>query len=189
MTIEEIIEELGEPEIALNKAENIYANENSYYLYELHQMYNFWENKVWFFNDLQEFYDYAYSHVMIQYVNRELDEEYDFDDDTDRSELYRYLLKLKKTIWTIEECENFIKSFSDSSFELVEFGKVIDLIAITDEDFEKCKEHYSTKEELENINLKEGCYKIISGYINKNYKKTKKPKESLAEFLAYLNHQ
>jgi hypothetical protein len=134
---------------------------------------------------LQDFYDYAYSHVIIQYINRELDEEYHFDDDTYRSELYQYLLKLKNTIWTIEECDNFIKSFSDSSFELVEFGKVSDLIATTDEDFEKCKEHYNTKKELENINLKEGCYKIISEYIDQH---NQKPKESKEMFLSFLSN-
>ena len=86
---------------------------------------------------------------MFDYINREENEVYDFDDDTDESELYEYLLKLKNTIWTVTECENFVKTFDNCTFEMVQFGKVIDLITISDEDFEKCKEYYSTKDELE----------------------------------------
>ena len=181
MTIEEIIEEFGEPE--WNNSRNKEVTENSYYLYELHEMFNSWESQVWIFNDLQKFYDFAYTHVMFDYINRWEDEEYD-DDDSDQSELNEYLLKLKNTIWTVTECENFVKTFDHCTFEMVQFGKVIDLITISDEDFEKCKEYYSTKDELENVNLKEGNYQIISQYIDRH---KKKPKESVAEFLTFLN--
>lgn len=183
MTIEEIINELGEPEIAWDNAQDNEVTENSFYLYELHEMFNSWESQVWIFNDLQEFYDFAYSHVMFDYINRWEDEEYDDGDDTDQSELYDYLLKLKNTIWTVSECENFVNTFNDSSFEMVQFGKVIDLITISDEDFEKCRKIYFTKDELENVNLKEGVYQIISGFMKHH---VKKPKDSVAEFLAYL---
>ena len=187
MTIEEIIEELGEPIIAWDNAQDKEATENSFYLYELHEMFNFWESQVWIFNDLQEFYDFAYSRVLFDYINRGEDEAYD-DDDSDQSELYKHLLKLKNTIWTIAECENFVKTFDHYTFELVQFGKVSDLIAISDEDFEKCKELYTTKDELENINIKEGVYQIISKYITRNYKNPKKPKDSKEAFLAFLNN-
>ena len=100
-------------------------------VYELHEMFNFWESQVWIFNDLQEFYDFAYSHVLFDYINRCEDEAYE-DDDSDQSELYDYLLKLKNTIWTIAECENFVKTFNHCTFEMVQFGKVSDLIAISD---------------------------------------------------------
>lgn len=183
MNIEQIIDELGEPEIAWENSLNKEATENSFYLYELHEMFNFWESQVWIFNDLQEFYDFAYSHVLFDYINRGGDEAYDYD--SDQSELYDYLLKLKNTIWTIAECENFVKTFDHSSLALVQFGKVFDLIAISDEDFEKCKLIYLTKEELENDNLKEGCFKIISEYINRHHKK---PKESKEAFLTFLSN-
>ncbi len=52
MTIEEIINELGEPEIAWSNALDKVATENSYYLYELHEMFNYWDSQVWIFNDL-----------------------------------------------------------------------------------------------------------------------------------------
>jgi hypothetical protein len=185
MTIEEIIEELGEPE--WNTAQFKDAKENSYYLYELYETFNFWESKVWIFNDLQKFYDFAYSHVLFDYINRWEDEAYE-DDDSDQSELYDYLLKLKNTIWTVTECENFVKTFDHCTFEMVQFGKVSDLIAISDEDFDKCKDYYSTKEELENINIKEGVYQIISKYITRNYKNPKKPKVSKEAFLAFLSN-
>lgn len=183
MNIEQIIDELSEPEIAWENSLNKEATENSFYLYELHEMFNFWESQVWIFNDLQEFYDFAYSHVLFDYINRGGDEAYDYD--SDQSELYDYLLKLKNTIWTIAECENFVKTFDHSSLALVQFGKVFDLIAISDEDFEKCKLIYLTKEELENDNLKEGCFKIISEYINRHHKK---PKESKEAFLTFLSN-
>jgi hypothetical protein len=183
MNIEEIIEELGEPIIAWDNAQDKEATENSFYLYELHEMFNFWESQVWIFNDLQEFYDFAYSRVLFDYINRGEDEAYDFD--SDQRELYEHLLKLKNTIWTIAECENFVKTFNHSSLALVQFGKVSDLITISDEDFEKCKQLSRTKEELENDNLKEGCYKIISEYINRHHKK---PKESEEAFLTFLNN-
>ena len=183
MNIEQIIEELGEPEIAWENSLSKEATENSFYLYELHEMFNFWESQVWIFNDLQEFYDFAYSHVLFDYINRWEDEAYE-DDDSDQSELYDYLLKLKNTIWTIAECENFVKTFNHCTFEMVQFGKVSDLIAISDEDFEKCKLLYLTKQELENDNLKEGCYKIISEYINRHHKKPKESKEDFLDFLS-----
>ena len=151
-------------------------------------MFNSWESKIWIFDDLKEFYDFAYSHVMFDCINREENEEYDFDDDTDESELYEYLLKLKNTIWTVTECENFVNTFNDSSFEMVQFGKVIDLITISDEDFEKCRKIYFTKEELENVNLKEGVYQIISKYISRNYKNPIKPIDSKEEFLDFLSN-
>jgi hypothetical protein len=163
------------------------VTENSFYLYELHEMFNSWESQVWIFNDLQEFYNFAYSHVLFDYINRWEDEEYE-DDDSDQSELYEYLLKLKNTIWTVTKCENFVKTFDHPTFEMVQFGKVSDLIAISDEDFDKCKELYTTKEELENINIKEGVYQIISKYITSNYKNPKKPKDSKEAFLAFLNN-
>lgn len=187
MNIEEIIEELGEPIIAWENSLSKEVTENSFYLYELHEMFNFWESQVWIFNDLQEFYDFAYSHVMFDYINRWEDEEYE-DDDSDQNELYDYLLKLKNTIWTVAECENFVNTFNDSSFEMVQFGKVIDLITISDEDFEKCRKIYFTKDELENVNLKEGVYQIISKYITRNYKNPIKPKESREEFLDFLSN-
>ena len=136
---------------------------------------------------MQEFYDFAYSHEMFDYINRWEDEEYE-DDDTNQSELYDYLLKLKNTIWTVTECENFVNTFNNSSFEMVQFGKVIDLITISDEDFEKCRKIYFTKEELENVNLKEGVYQIISKYITRNYKNPIKPKESREEFLDFISN-
>ena len=109
MNIEEIIEEFGEPERAWDKSQSIKSTENSFFVYELHEMFNSWENKVWFFNDLKDFYDFAYSHKMFDYIGRGEYEEYDFDDDKDQTEVYQHLLALKNTIWTSETCEKFIK--------------------------------------------------------------------------------
>lgn len=81
--------------------------------------------------------------------------------------------------------EKFVKKFDHPTFEMVEFVKVCDLITISDEDFEKCRKIYFTKVELENVNLKEGVYQIISKYIKRH---AKKPKESAAEFLDYLSN-
>ena len=148
-------------------------------------MFNSWESKVWFFSDLNHFFDFAYSHEMFDYIGRGECEEYDFEDDTEQSEIYQNLLALKNTIWTSETCEKFIKKFDHSSFELVQFGKVIDLINISDENFEKCKELYLTKDQLENVALKEGSYQIISEYIRRQ---NKKPRDSKEEFIDFLNN-
>lgn len=185
MTIEEIIKLFGEPEDTWNNCLGKTATENSYYLYELHEMYNFWKNHVWIFNDLHEFYEFAYSITMVDYINREENEDYDMDDNTEQIALYNYILKLKNTEWTIEACENFISTFKHTSFELVQFGKVSDLINISDTEYEKCKEFYHTKEELEKVELSEGFYKIISGYIDQF---DKKPKESKEDFLTFLSN-
>ena len=48
MTIEEIIEELGEP--VWNTAQFKDSKESSFYLYELCEMHNFGESKLWIFN-------------------------------------------------------------------------------------------------------------------------------------------
>ena len=45
MNIEEIIKELGDPEIAWNIAQDKEVTENSFYLYELYEVFNSWESK------------------------------------------------------------------------------------------------------------------------------------------------
>jgi hypothetical protein len=185
MTIEEIFAELGEPEDAFNSAMGKTATENSYFIYEIHNMsFNFWENAVWVLNDLQEFSDIAYAFELFDFIGREENEDYDFEDETDQSELYHHLLELKNKKWTIELCEEFVENFDNHGIELIQFGKISELIAISDSDFNKCKEIYLTKDELEKVNLNEGDYKIIHQYIKQ---KNKKPKDSISDFLDYIN--
>lgn len=109
MTIEDIIDELGEPLNAFDRAQIIKPTKEGYYLYELYETFNFWESNTWFFDDLREFYDYAYSHVMFDYINRGESDWYDFDDETDQSELYQQLISLKILFGQKKNVTNLLK--------------------------------------------------------------------------------
>ena len=184
MTIEDIIDELGEPLNAYDRSQSIKPTEEGYYLYELYETFNFWESKTWFFNDLTEFYDYAYSHVMFDYINREESDWYDFDDETDQSELYQQLISLKNTNWTEEECKKFVKTFDIPMFELVKFGRVSEFFTASDEVIQKCKKYHASLDELERSNLSQGFYQIIHEYLSR-FKEH--PKENKQQFIKYIS--
>lgn len=186
MTIEDIIDELGEPLNAFDRAQIIKPTKEGYYLYELYETFNFWESNTWFFNNLKEFYDYAYSHLMFDYINRGESDWYDFDDETDQSELYQQLISLKNTNWTEEECHKFVKSFDLPMFELIQFGKVADFFNASEEEIQKCKKYHHSLEDLKRSNLSQGFYQITHDYLSKY---NAHPKENKEQFLKYISEK
>lgn len=49
ITIYDIKDKLGDPLDAYDRAQSISITENSFYLYELQEMFNFSEAKTWFY--------------------------------------------------------------------------------------------------------------------------------------------
>ena len=184
MTIEDIIDELGDPLNDYDRAQSKKANKDSYFLFEYYELYPSWETATWIFNDLQEFYDYAYSHVMVDYIMREESDWYDFEDDTDQTELYEQLLTLKNTIWTEEECQKFVQTFQHSTYELVQFGKISEFLNATKEELEICTKSIFSQEQLKEIGMKDGFYHIISEY---KRLKNKYPADDVEAFLEFIS--
>ena len=184
MTIEDIIDELGEPLDSYDRIQSNKANKDSYFLFEYYELYPSWDTKIWIFNDLKEFYDYAYSHVMFDYIMREESDWYDFEDETDQTELYEQLLTLKNTIWTEEECQKFVQTFQHPTYELVQFGKISEFLNASKEDLDKCSKIFITQEQIKALGLKEGFYHIISKF---KRLKNKYPADDVEAFLDFVS--
>ena len=185
ITIYDIKDKLGDPLDAYDRAQSNSITENSFYLYELQEMFNFSEAKTWFFNDLNEFFDFAYSHELFEYINmEEYEEEHEaYYKNTDLSELYSKLVSYKDRVWKVEDCKEFVNSFQHSSFELIEFGNVSDLLNASDDVVQKCKKYYSSKEELLQLNLNQGFYQIMHEYLSQFDEHPKINKEQFLDFL------
>lgn len=184
MTVEEIIEFFGEPEEAYNRAQNKKADVNSFFLFEYYELYPGWDSEIWIFNHLQEFFDYAYSHVMFDYINRGESDWYDFDDETEQAELYNHLISLKNKTWTEDECQKFVETFDHPLFELVQFGKISEFLNASKNDLEKCSNFTLSQEEIKALGLKEGFYHITSEF---KQLKNKYPGEDVESFLEFIS--
>ena len=184
MTIEDIIDELGEPLDSYDRIQSNKANKDSYFLFEYYELYPSWDTKIWIFNDLKEFYDYAYSHVMFDYINRGESDWYDFDVETDQSELYEQLLTLKNRIWTEEECHKFVATFDHPLFELVQFGKIDEFFNASKEDLDKCSKIFISQEQIKALGIKEGFYHTVSEFKRLKNKFPSEDKEAFLEFVS-----
>jgi hypothetical protein len=140
------------------------ATVNCFYLYENHQMHHdFYESHVWIFNGIEEFVEFlpviVFSDIAINCENEDFIEEYGELDYTDRFNYYKSLLARD---WNDIECKKFIDEHKGTSeMQFIEFGKVSDLINISQEHFDKCQNVYNSIDELTENGLSEGTYKII----------------------------
>ena len=185
MIITEIFEKHGDPTIVWESAMNENATPDSFYLYELHEMsFNLWEDKVWIFNSPNEFRDFTYALELFDYVYFE--DWDDLSDEDDYSALHQRLLERKNQEWTFDDCKRYVAQFPIGSIELVNFGRVSDLLAFSEEDYEKCKNVYLTTDRLENEHLNQAEYKIMY-YFSKESPVA--PGKATKQFLKFLSNR
>ena len=183
MTLGEIIDEFGSPTLAWENAMGRTANENSYYLYEIHHTsMGFWESQVWIFNSLKEFGDFTYALDLFNYIYT--GEKKDYDEEVDL-ELYQQLKKNRESTWDWEKCQLFIKYRGNSEISIKALGRIKDLLETSQSDFEKSKKYYSSLDELENIQLDEATYKILHKYAELS---DVAPSDSKEEFLDFISN-
>jgi hypothetical protein len=183
MTLGEIIDQLGSPTSVWENAMGRTANENSYYLYEIHHLsMGLWENQVWIFNSLEEFGDFTYALELFNYIYDS--EKTDYDEELD-DEFYQRLKKNRESTWDWEKCQLFIKNRENSEISIKALGRVKALLETTQSDFEKSKKYYSSIDELEKINLDEATYQILNKYAEIS---KVAPCDSKEEFLEFISN-
>ena len=184
MIITELFNEFGDPTLAWENAMDKVANENSYYLYEIHHMsMNFWENKVWIFNTLDEFGGFTLALDLFNYLYYSEDLS-NIQDNSDVKELHNKLANKKGIVWNLDNCMDYIKNFDNLNIELKAFGRIESLIHTSEKDFEKSKKHYSTLDELNIEELEEASYQILHRYSKVS---EKAPCKSISEFLEFIS--
>ncbi len=172
MDYKEVIQKIGNhPNDVMQAAFDREANTNSYYLYEIHRMHHQdYESYVWLFNSIEEFVLFlpaiVFNDIAVNCDNHDFEEEFGDIDYTEKYKLYTSLMNNK---WDEAQCAKFVLDYLGSDeLELIEFGKVADLLNISDSEFEKCKDSYSTIEEIEKHGLTQGKYKILNKFYNQS---------------------
>lgn len=95
-----------------------------------------------------------------------------------------YLISLKNTIWTEEECHKFVETFDHPLFELIQFGKIDEFFNASKNVLEKCSNFILSQEEIKALGLKEGFYHITSEF---KQLKNKYPGEDVESFLEFIS--
>lgn len=159
------------------------VTENGYYLYEIHDMgHQFYEGHVWVFDSIDAFVDYipaiVFRDVVVHCEDEERFEDVDFAED------YAFYETLVNQTWDFQQCIQFVEDHqSIGGLELIEFGKISDLVNVSREEYDKCKGFIGSIDEMEVLGLTQGRYQIfhkfheLSGSI---------PSQDKAAFLEFL---
>jgi hypothetical protein len=182
MNIFELMKKMGDPTDVWVSALKRGATEESFYLYELHEMGpGLWENGLFVFSTPQDFGQFTYALELFDFVY--FDDWEEVDESEDYSELYQYLVQQREKEWTFGDCVRYVSAFKPSSIELIHFGKIRDLLEVSTDTFEKCKEIYTSNDELEVVGLNEAQYQILYKY---SHEAKGSPKDDLAFFLDFF---
>jgi hypothetical protein len=147
------------------------ASPDAFFLYEIHLMgYNFWESSVWIFESIAEFKQFL--PVLLFSWEASHSQDHDFEEtvaELNYEEQYTLYIKALSEDWqSPEDCNRFLKELAGtgSSAETIgiEFGAVSDLLNVSAEEFDKCKEDLFSEEDLEKAGLSQGRYKIFNRY-------------------------
>lgn len=142
------------------------AFSESFYLYEIHNMHHNWyENNVWIFNSINEFVQFlpaiVFNDIAVNCEEGFEDEHVDYD----YSEDYNFYKSLVSQKWDELKCKEFISEHSKfGGLELIEFGRVSDLLECTQQEYNKCKDSIYSLDELEELELSQGRYKIFHAF-------------------------
>ena len=185
MDYDELIEKLGkEPGIWLFDGYGT-PREEGYYLYQIHLMHgDYWENGVYFFNTINEFVDFlpgiVFSNLAVDSMGDDFwEENHDFSEDWNRFQ------ELKSGDWDEERCVKFIKEYGANNYiEFIEFGKISDLLSVTQEEYDKCYDSIDSTDELEEEGLTEGRYKIFTKFHEESDDRPGLDKEGFLEMLS-----
>ena len=185
MDYDELIEKLGkEPGRWLFDGYGT-PREEGYYLYQIHLMHgDYWENGVYFFNTINEFVDFlpgiVFSNLAVDSMGDDFwEENHDFSEDWNRFQ------ELKSGDWDEERCVKFIKEYGANNYiEFIEFGKISDLLSVTQEEYDKCYDSIDSTDELEEEGLTEGRYKIFTKFHEESDDRPGLDKEGFLEMLS-----
>ncbi len=168
MNYEELIKKLPKhPFDAMQNGFGKTVTDNSFYLYEIHQLHHdFYESHVWILNNIEEFNEFlifiVFSDIAFNCENEDFIADYG---ELDYSARFKHYQSLLTRDWNFVECKNFIAQYKgDSEIEFIEFGKISDLLDFTQADFEKCRNHYATIDEIENQGLTHANYRIMNKF-------------------------
>lgn len=187
MKIDEL-HDILDPTLIWENALNKDANENSYYLYELHNYHHdTWGAHLWIFNSIEEFKEFVPALIFfdITYYNDNLSEEE--IEKFDLSENYKEYLKYKDLDFNENLCIDFVKNFdSTNQLELIEFGKISSLFEVNAETFDKCKNALLSEELLLQTKLTQAQCQILIQFSKVS---TTAPKFNKEVFLDFLSNQ
>lgn len=143
------------------------ATENSLFLYEIHNTsFDFYESHIWVFDSIDDFINFlpaiVFNDIAVNwetYSEDEASNNYDYTND------YTFFKKLKKQQWNLQQGVDFVeKQPKFGNLELIEFGKLSDLIKVSQQEYDKCKNLYLTLDELTKVGLTQARYKIFEQF-------------------------
>lgn len=179
MNIYELLEKV-DPESEFYAAMDNVATEHSYYLYKLQLMsLDYWEPYVWYFDTTDQFATFIPALLFNNILGNDIE---DFED-VDFSESYAEYLEAKQGDWDESRMFEFIKNFYSDRLELLEVGKVSDLLKFSPEDFELCRNEFFYDPEKFN-DISEVKYRIINKFSEVS---ELCPAQNEEDFLKFLN--
>jgi len=167
------------------------ASPDAFFLYEIHLMgFDFWESNVWIFESIAEFKQFL--PVLLFSWETSHSQDHDFESRVSEftyEEGYALYQQALNEEWhSPEDCNRFLNELANKgiSAEIVgiEFGAVSDLLNVSDEEFDKCKEDLFSEEDLEKAGLTQGRYKIFNRYWESH---EEHPSENEEQFLEMLD--
>lgn len=188
MNYKELIRELGEdPTDLFISGQSKEATKDSFFLYEIRHMHSdFWESYVWIFDTINEFVNFLpaiiFSEFVIHSEDYDFEEEYGKIDCTSNYEYYQTILKDK---WDEARCKKFIDEFQAEGVEFIEFGRVSELLSVSQEEFDLCKGTIDDINILEELGITQGRYKILNNF---HYLSNERPELNENGFLSMLNN-
>ena len=189
MKIDELIELLPKhPTKVYQDGFGTQATENGFYLYEIHKMHHdFYESHVWIFKSIEEFVNFLPAIVFNDIAVHWEDDEFDWDTDNyDYSNDYDFYKSLINQQWDFQQCIDFINNHNKfGELELIEFGKISDLVDVSQVEYDKCEEIYLFLDELENLGLTQGRYQIFHKF---HAFSDSIPSKNKAVFMEMLEH-
>jgi hypothetical protein len=168
MYYKQIIEKIGKnPCDVFFKYTGIEPTRKSYYLYEIHRMHlDWWQSHVWVFNSLYDFIDFLpyifFNDIAIKYENDDFDDRYGC---INYLKEYKRYSRLMKENLDEKRCEQFVKRFkATKDLEVIEFGKLFDLINVSQEEYNKCQKDIHNLTQLKKVGLSQGKYEILHNF-------------------------
>lgn len=180
MTLEELLAKI-DPTCIWENAMDRAATPNSFYLYELHLMsFNSWDAHVWIFDTTQQFRDFIPALLFRDLLY--LDDAAKFKG-MDFSQRYEELLYLQNTIWDLNRCKEFIANYKSKDLELLEFDSISELINISNEHYEICKQTLYIDPKVE-FGISQAKYKILHKFALRSDIKPAFNQDTFLEFIS-----
>ena len=179
MTAEEVIE-LIDPTLAFENALERIATTDSYYLYEISRAGFSDHLQIWIFDNLDQFKAFLpalyFRNLVMEFSDIE-------EDDYDYQSLFDDYQKLVNTELNLQDLKLKIKALQFDNINYLEFGAINEILAVSEEQFEVCKQELFFDPE-ETYGIPQGFYRII----NRFYQKYKcAPTDQLDHFLEYIS--